>query len=176
MEIIRRLLSLQVLILAVSVVSCVRDGLSDDQSNVIGKEITTLEEQVALIEETIDGINALKGSVDGQDALLEGAAASLENLASYLSSGPAWADGTLATLAGQKALAMSLGAIYADTGSGSAAKTYLKAIDSGVGSWLGKEFGNYWSASLARVKMNVRIETLCIEMKKQKMLVGGAGL
>lgn len=173
MKIIRRLFSSLILMVSVSVASCVSDGLSDGRDNIVGKEIATLAEQAESIKSTITDINILKESVEGHDVLIEGAAASLETLVSYLCSGPAWSDGTLATLAEQKALAVKLGAIYAGTDSYGSAKTCLRAIDASAGSWLGKNFGIYWSASLAQVKMSLQVESLCLEMRKQQALVEG---
>lgn len=157
----------------VSVNSCIRDGLTDGRENVVGKEIATLEEQSHSIKATIADVKALRETVEGHDDLLDGAVRSLENHLSYLNSAPLWADGTLASLAEQKTLASALGAVYADAEPYGATKTCLKALDAGAGSWLGKNFGTYWSASLAKAKINVRVERLCSEMRKQQMLVEG---
>lgn len=172
MKALRRSL-LMLALCIVSVNSCIRDGLTDGRENVVGKEMATLEEQSHSIKATIADVKALRETVEGHDDLLDGAVRSLENHLSYLNSAPLWADGTLASLAEQKALASALGAVYADAEPYGATKTCLKALDAGAGSWLGKNFGTYWSASLAKAKINVRVERLCSEMRKQQMLVEG---
>ena len=171
--IVKHLALLTSLVVAMSVTSCVSDGLTEPGNDVVGKEIATLEEQASLVMTTISDVEALKETADGHEVELNGVIRSLESHVSYLSSGSSWEDATLATLAEQKKLAAVVGPILAQTEAASATKTTLNSLDANAKSWLGKNLGSYWSAALAEARTNAVLTVLGSRMNTQKIHVEG---
>lgn len=122
---------------------------------------------------TISDVKALKETVDGHEAELNGAIRSLESHVSYLSSSSSWEDATLATLAEQKKLAAVVGPILAQTDAASATKTTLNSLDANAKAWLGKNMGAYWSAVLAEAQTNASLAVLRNRMKTLQLQVEG---
>lgn len=166
-------MSLIVAMLTISVTSCVSDGLTEPGNDVVGKEIATLEEQASSVMTTISDVKALKETVDGHEAELNGAIRSLESHVSYLSSGSSWEDATLATLAEQKKLAAVVGPILAQTDAASATKTTLNSLDANAKAWLGKNMGAYWSAVSAAAKSEAQLASYCKKLSMWKLQIEG---
>lgn len=173
MKILRTLSLLAACLFAASVTSCVSDGLTEPGNDVVGKEIATLAEQASSVMETISDVKALKETADGHEAELNGIIRSLENHVSYLSSSSSWEDATLATLAEQKKLAAVVGPILAQTEAAGATKTTLNSLDANAKSWLGKNMGAYWSASLAEAQTNASLAVLRNMMRTLQLQVEG---
>lgn len=166
-------MSLIVAMLTISMTSCVSDGLTEPGNDVVGKEIATLAEQASSVMETISDVKALKETADVHEAELNGVIRSLENHVSYLSSSSSWEDATLATLAEQKKLAAVVGPVLAQTEAAGATKTTLNSLDANAKSWLGKNMGAYWSASLAEAQTNASLAVLRNRMKTLQLQVEG---
>lgn len=164
---------LAVCLFAASVTSCVSDGLTEPGNEVVGKEIATLEEQASSVMTTISDVKALKETVDGHEAELNGAIRSLENHVSYLSSGSSWEDATLATLAEQKKLAAVVGPILAQTDAASATKTTLNSLDANAKAWLGKNMGAYWSAVSISAKSEAQLASYCKKLSMWRLQIEG---
>ena len=109
-----------------SAVSCVNDELRDEREQSQLPVAASLDEQVAAMKSTI---NTLMNE-EGVDAAVK----SIEDHIRFIEAGASWEEGTLATLALQKNLA-----VYG-------------SHDAGIESWLGEDYSAYYTLAVVEVE------------------------
>ena len=132
-------------------VSCVNDGLSDDNGKAADGSMITLDEQAAVMKQSVKDIQTLEG--DFSDAL-----DAIGRHISYVESGVSMEEGSLATLLLQKSLAAVFGAAE------NTADTSLETVHAGIASWLGSELDQFYPLALAQAKA----DAVALSIKKQK--------
>lgn len=133
-------------------VSCVNDGLSDDSGKEAAGNMNTLDEQAAVMKQSIKDIQTLEGDFsDAQDAI--------GRHISYIEGGASMEEGSLATLSLQKFLAAVFGEAEL-TGDAS-----LETIHAGIASWLGSELDQFYLLALAQAKT----DAVALSVERQKV-------
>ena len=133
-------------------VSCVNDGLSDDSGKEAAGSMNTLDEQAAVMKQSVKDIQTLEGDFsDAQDAI--------GRHISYIESGVSMEEGSLATLSLQKSLAAVFGEAEL-TGDAS-----LETIHAGIASWLGSELDQFYPLALAQAKT----DAVSLSVERQKV-------
>ena len=163
----KSILLLTSLVMAMSLASCVNDGLTEEPAAGAGK-VAALDEQAASIEATVEDLNALQSAAEGNETALDEAVNALETHIADLRSGASLMEGTMATFAMQKKIAGVIGAIEASDEEGTL-KKQISNLEKGISAWAGKNFDAYYPAAKAEAVAAARLAGL--NLKTQKIRV-----
>lgn len=149
-----------------SMVSCENKEVSEPEIGpYVGPEVTSISEQIAFVEASIEDLNALIDAVDAENPALEDAVGAMQSHVEYLSSGVSLKDAGLAAISLQECVAVAVASVGADQD----IKADLDKIETSVKTWLGSDLYAVYPLAYAQA----RIDCLLADMNESKLYIDG---